>query len=522
MPPRETPVLIVGAGPVGLTAALVLSQLRTPCRIIDKSMSPTDISKALVIWRRSLQCLDPFLPMETFLENHSAVRGVNFFSDGKQRAHLLFAEDGRGDPPGVFIPQYDTEKILIDALASHDVTVERDVELQSFQHGEDGVTVTLGKGNETETVQVPWLLACDGGHSTVRKKLGLSFPGESTNRRWLIADVGIQEETRMDELMIETAAQGAVACFPIGPQRWRIICDDGLVEEDAQLAPVTLEQIQQVLSERTSWGWHLTESFWLSEFRVNERQVEQYRHGRIFLAGDAAHVHSPAGGQGMNTGIQDAINLAWKLAMVHAGKAPEALLNTYQAERHPVGAMVVKGTAALMRNWSKTGHVARGVRSILVPLATSIGPVRRKIIGMLTEDSVSYREGPLAGIRREHASHGPGDGFPDRLVSVSGLPSSSTCLLRDVGPTVVIFGEQCDLGSLSFGLEGNGLPIAIKRVGPGGDAEDPKGALAHAMGLTDGGMVLVRPDGVIAAVGDTVAELSAWCQDRLMPASMAW
>ncbi|MEE2906742.1 MAG: FAD-dependent monooxygenase, partial [Planctomycetota bacterium] len=381
--------------------------------------------------------------------------------------------------------------------------------------------VTLQHHGESETQQVSWLLGCDGGHSIVRKHLGLSFPGETMDRRWLLADIGIEESIPMDELRVETAPQGAVACFPISSHRWRVICDAGPIEEGAEPQPVTLEQIQEIMRERTSWGWTIREAFWLTEFHVNERQVEQYRHGRVFLAGDAAHVHSPAGGQGMNTGMQDAINLAWKLAMVQGGQAPEALLDTYQAERHPIGAMVVKGSATLIRNATRTSRMARGVRSFLIPLATSIGPVRRKLVGMLTEDNVTYRDGPLAGIRRSHVSHGPGDGFPDRFISMNGQEMSSTHLLRNAGPTVVVFGDDQDLSGLTFGFDGKGMPVVKKRVGSGGDAEDSEGVLARTLGLHDGGLVLVRPDGVIAAVGQEAGELQAWCQDRLLSEVMA-
>ena len=242
----ETPILIVGAGPVGLTAALVLSHLDTPFRIVDKSQSPTDISKALVLWRRSLQCLDSYLPIENILDGHNVAAGLRLYSGGKPMVDISFAEEGRGEPPAVFIPQYDTEKILIDAIEASGAPVERGVELTGYEAHDDGVSVTLQHDGGSETHQVSWLIGCDGGHSTVRKHLGISFPGETMNRRWLLADIGIEESMPMDELRIDTAPQGAVACFPISARRWRVICDAGPIEEGAEPQPVTLEQIRRL------------------------------------------------------------------------------------------------------------------------------------------------------------------------------------------------------------------------------------------------------------------------------------
>ena len=522
METRDSTVLIVGAGPVGLTVALVLSHFDVPFRIIDKSHESSDISKALVIWRRSLQCLNPFLSMDRIRKGHQTANGVRLYSKGRNVAFVSFEDAGRGDPPAVMIPQYDTERLLLEMLDNRGIEVDRGVELVEFSQDREGVRAILDQNGSRSEHGHAWMIGCDGGHSSVRKQLDVPFPGETDNRRWLLADVEIEQASASGEILIETSPEGLVACFPIAENRWRVFCDAGSVDQGLESEPVTLDRIQAILDDRTSWGWRLLQAFWLSAYHINERQVDEYRHGRIFLAGDAAHVHSPAGGQGMNTGIQDAINLAWKLAMVHHGQAPETLLETYHAERHPIGAMVVKGSALLMKNASHTGVIARGIRSVLVPLASSITPIRRKLIGMLTEDHVNYREGPLAGIRHGDLVHSSGDGFPDRLIKVDGKICSSTCLLSNPGPTIILLGEGIDVSGVSFGYESASMPITIRRVAPGESAEDESGLLARSLGLHDGGAVLVRPDGVIAAVGTTVQPLQAWCHDRLLANRMPY
>jgi hypothetical protein len=214
----------------------------------------------------------------------------------------------------------------------------------------------------------------------------------------------------------------------------------------------------------------------------------------------------------MNTGIQDAANLAWKIALVERGAAGEALVATYDAERHPVGAMVLRASGLMLRGTMVTG-LARAVRDAVLPLALSLHPVRRKMAGFLSEDAITYRDGPLAdgsGAPRHARS---GDAFPDAPVLLAdGAPGSSYRLLRGAQATVLLMGRAAEGGAPDELGEG-GFPIAVRRVGPGLDADDPEGRLAAALGIDDG-VVLLRPDGVIATVG-TADGARAWMRDRL-------
>ncbi|MCH2134397.1 MAG: FAD-dependent oxidoreductase [Phycisphaerales bacterium] len=506
------PILVVGGGPVGLTTALMLSRHGVAVRIIESLPEPSPYSKALAFWRRTLLTLDPVLPIEHVAEGHREIRGVRICADFKPLGEVSFAQDDRGIVPGLFVPQYDTERLLLEALSARDVQLERSTTLRSFEADDDGVWASLqGPGGE-ERIRTPWLVGCDGGHSSIRHVLGLSFPGDTKNRRWLLGDIRINEDEGLHQIIVETSAKGTVAMFPMGPNHWRLMADGGPVQDGEPPTTVDLETMQDIVNTRTSRHWTITSADWLTEFRINERQVDNYVHGRVLLAGDAAHVHSPAGGQGMNTGMQDAANLAWKIAVWAKGGADDSLLQTYQAERHPIGHSVVKNSSMMMRAATPTNSFVRGLRSLVIPMALGIDPLRQKIVASLTEDTVTYRHGPLAGARRSHVTHGPGDGFPDQLIDFGGTNRPATDLLRNPHATLVVFGPDQSLPPITMGAGGAGLEVTVRRVGDGGDATDAGGRLAAALGLDASGLVLVRPDGIIAVTSEDIGEVQAWCE----------
>ena len=252
--------------------------------------------------------------------------------------------------------------------------------------------------------------------------------------------------------------------------------------------------MQEVLDRRTDLGWKVASSHWTSDFGVNERQVEQYVHGRVLLAGDAAHVHSPAGGQGMNTGIQDAANLAWKLALVHRGAAGAGLLATYHAERHPVGAAVLRQSGAMLQASMVDGPLGF-VRDHLAPVALSIPALRDRFVAFLTEEAVSYRDGPLAdGSGHRHGVRS-GDGWP---------------LSPGARAELVLLGDAADSDAPAhFGGPG-GFPLTVTRA-----VTDDH--VAETIG-SDTGAVLVRPDGAVASVADHAHTVTEWMSANLRPA----
>src|SRR5260370_10179071 len=236
------------------------------------------------------------------------------------------------------IPQADTERVLDEFMNRLGVKIERTVELTRFIASNDKVVSTLRRADGTEEItETSWLIGCDGAHSTVRNQLGMEFHGDKSLINWILADIHLEDVPRMPEIHVVWHSDGLLAMFPIAEDRYRVIADVGVVPENSgPSAEPTLAEVQAILDRRFPGGVRATDPIWLSSFRINERKVTDYRAGRVFLAGDAAHVHSPAGGQGMNTGMQDACNLAWKLGLGVRGIGSESLLGSYSAERSPI------------------------------------------------------------------------------------------------------------------------------------------------------------------------------------------
>lgn len=368
----------------------------------------------------------------------------------------------------------------------------------------DGVRCQLETPEGPETVHCRWLIDCEGAHSVARHQLQLDFPGESMPRRWLLGDVQIEAKTDPNETMVVNSSAGMVALFPVGETRWRIIADGGSASTEQPRRDPSEQELQRILAERTGLDWKITQSFWRSEFRVSERQVESYVHGRVVLAGDAAHIHSPAGGQGMNTGIQDATNLAWKIALIEQDAAGPSLIETYQQERHPIGEAVLKTTGRMLKAGMLTNPFAVQLRNLALHVGMSLKFIRQHLTDFLTEESVSLRGSSLCGPGLANAQIQPGDMFPDCAITVAGKTVPATQLLRGSQASCVIFGTV-DLTGLPerFGASGKGFPLTVIQTGLGTEVTD-LAELMHAFGLKQPGLTLVRPDGVVAAVGTDI------------------
>ena len=325
-------VLVVGAGPVGLTMAAELARYGVGVRIVDKAAQRTDKSKAMVLWSRTLELIDRMGCGAAFVDAGLKARGANIIAGATTIAHVGFEGLETPHPYALMLPQSDTERLLEQHLNALGVEVERQVELTRFVADEDAATAFLRRpdGRE-EKLDVDWMIGCDGAHSVVRHGLGVEFEGDTLVTGWILADLHLAGGAAPpDEIEIYWHADGVLLMFPIAPGRYRVIADVGDVKAGEHPSEPTLEEVQALIDRRGPGGIKATAPVWLSPFRINERKVADYRAGRVFLAGDAAHIHSPAGGQGMNTGMQDAFNLAWKLALVCRGLAnPEPLLSSY-------------------------------------------------------------------------------------------------------------------------------------------------------------------------------------------------
>ena len=389
-------VLIAGAGPVGMTMANELARRGISVRVVDKAPARTDKSKALVLWSRTLELLDDAGYVNGFLSAGMRAHGATISTGREIVARVAFDSIDSRYPFALMIPQNETERVLDEHLVARGVTVERPVELTGFRDTGSGIEATLKKaGGEAETVSADWLIGCDGAHSAVRHGLGLSFEGSTMQSDWALADGFIAGLEPKDRIHIFWHRDGILAFFPIVGDRWRVICDLGVAEGEGHRADPTLEEIQVLLGRRSGRELVMSNPYWLACFRINERKVRDYRKGRVFLAGDAAHIHSPAGGQGMNTGMQDAFNLAWKLALVIQGSAAPALLDSYSPERSAVGDRVLRNAGRLTEAAIVRNPIAQGLRNAIVRFATGFPLIQHKIADQLTEMDIGYPDSPL-------------------------------------------------------------------------------------------------------------------------------
>jgi 2-polyprenyl-6-methoxyphenol hydroxylase-like FAD-dependent oxidoreductase len=404
------PVLIVGAGPVGLIMAAELARYRVPVRIVDKASTRTDKSKALAVWARTLELLDRAGCAEAFAAAGLKTEAVGIHSGNEVIARITFDDVVSPFKYLLMIPQSETERLLEMHLASLGGKVERSTELTEFIDTGDGVSCTVRHSDDqSETIEASWLIGCDGAHSVVRRTLGMAFEGDTLSTNFIIADVHVAGfAIPPNELAIFWHQDGVVVFFPISPGRYRIIADIG---SNPRHDP-TFEEVQAIVDRRGPGGATLSDPIWLSGFGVNERKVKDYRAGRVFLAGDAAHIHSPAGGQGMNTGMQDAFNLAWKLALVEQGQAGPWLLDSYSVERSAVAEQILSDSGRMTSISMIRNHLAQNLRSFFAHQIFGISAVQHAIADRLSEITIGYPNSPLnAGFAKGLHGSQPGQRF---------------------------------------------------------------------------------------------------------------
>jgi 2-polyprenyl-6-methoxyphenol hydroxylase-like FAD-dependent oxidoreductase len=465
-------VLIAGAGPVGLTLANEMARHGVPVRIVDKAPSATDKSKALVLWSRTLELFDDAGYAAPFMPSGFQVHGAQISNGKDVVARVTLDSIDSRFPYALMIPQCDTERVLEERLAQHGVKVERSTELLVFADKGNAVEATLKKPDgSSETLSADWLVGCDGAHSAVRHGLGFAFEGTTMDSQWMLADGHVAGLAPKDKLHIFWHRDGILAFFPIIGDRFRVIADAGTAGEGQRPDP-SLEEINTMLAHRATPGVVMSDPFWLACFRINERKVKNYSKGRVFLAGDAAHIHSPAGGQGMNTGMQDAFNLAWKLALVIEGSARPGLLDSYSPERTAVGNRVLKNAGRLTEAAIVRNPVLQGIRNTVGKFATGFPFVQHKIANQLSELDIGYPESPLT-VKNGHVANGPksGERWPDRLPA-----GAAGAKFTALGPAEVVAA----------------LAAKFPRLVLPAPAQDP----THKTALR-----LIRPDGYVAYAG---------------------
>ena len=408
----DSQVLVVGAGPTGLLLAAQLMARGIRTRIIDKAPSPVLEAKALGVGARTLEVLDVMGLSDAFIERGHRVRRFHVYSGQRNLAVLDLARNGSPYGFVLMLPQNETEMLLRARVRELGGIVEYGVELVHVAEDGSAVNATLRDlaGRETGTIS-DYLVGCDGAHSRVRHELGLAFEGQPYPQDWLVADVSLEGAGREDEIHVFFRSEGLpLYCLPMRKHRWRVVMPNA---GDRGGKPPSFEEIQHLLAQRAPSRMVASDPGRLTCFRTQIRSTTTYRRGRILLAGDAVHIHSPAGGQGMNTGIMDAHNLAWKLALVADGRASDRLLDTYQEERLPVAGNVLGLSDAIVRWHSMSHPVKRALRDALVPSITRLPAVQRAAAQRLSQISVAYPFSPLNQPDRGRRGPKPGERVPD-------------------------------------------------------------------------------------------------------------
>jgi 2-polyprenyl-6-methoxyphenol hydroxylase-like FAD-dependent oxidoreductase len=514
--------LIVGAGPTGLALAAQLRSFGVPFRIVERSLDRTHESRALAVQARTLEILDGLGLADALVGRGSISTRVVIHLGARPVASATLAGIGAEDtryPFILFISQAETERVLVDHLSGSGVVIERGVELVRLESLEQLVTCVLRHpGGREEHVRVDYLVGCDGAHSFVRREAGFSFEGGSYPQEFVLGDVEADGPLERGAINSFAGEGGAAMFFPLGsPATWRVIAiaagarqgspgADGPPEET-----LTLEELQSIVAIPTQGSVRVRDPIWLTHFRLHHRQISHYRQGRVFLAGDAAHIHSPVGGQGMNTGIQDAWNLGWKLALTLRGVAADRLLESYESERWPVGRFLLRYTdrvfSVFLRGMSG-GRFASWARRVVIPQVLprlfAPGRLRSAVFGFISELRIHYRRGPAIteGRPRLHRGARAGDRLPDAAVSVDGRRTSLHRAV--VGPhlSLLLCGnpQAWEGAGLSELAERKAGVVKIHRLTTEpfpGALLDEGGALA-LLGVSDPAQFLVRPDGYIA------------------------
>ncbi|HYV48623.1 MAG TPA: FAD-dependent monooxygenase [Myxococcaceae bacterium] len=476
-------VLIAGAGPTGLVLAHWLARAGVRLRLIDKAAEPGTTSRALGVQARTLELYRQLGLDEVAVSAGTPFKGINLWVRGQHVGHVEIGDMGVGLSPYPYmltLPQDLHERLLIDQLRPLGVEVERGVDLLGYEETADRVRARVRRpdGSEEE-IEAAYLAGCDGARSKVRHAMGATFEGGTYERMFYVADVEMHGPMDNHELHVALDEADLIAVFPMkGDHKARLI---GTVRQEAGERPdPTWEDVSPSVLERLRLT--VDRVNWFSTYRVHHRVTDRFRKGRVFLAGDAAHIHSPAGGQGMNTGIGDAVNLAWKLAEVIAGRAATSLLDTYEPERIAFARRLVATTDFAFSFASRSGPLARRIRlqvaPRLFPLLFRSESVRRLVFLTVSQTRIRYRQSALSE-GRAGAVHGG-----DRLPWVAALDNFRPLTSRSW--QVHVYGDAAP--ALAERCAALGVPLHRFDWHPDADRA----------GLRRSALYLVRPDGYVA------------------------
>jgi 2-polyprenyl-6-methoxyphenol hydroxylase-like FAD-dependent oxidoreductase len=547
----NTDVIIAGAGPTGLMAALLLHKCGISLRIFDKGEQQAHESRAFALQARSLELMLGLGIADEFIHAGLISPGLKLYVNNNLAATMPIDDIGDTDSPYSFVlmlPQSHIEKIMIEHLAKAGINIERNSELTGITQADESVTVTINQQGQARQFNAKYVIGADGAHSKVRDVLGLSFAGSAYPQNFMLADCKISWPLEYSFIKLFMRKHFLGIYFPIkGTEYGRVISvnpDTGNEQDSAQsklattAEPLSLPEVEKAFQEATGSDVKLSDPIWVARYRIHHRSVNKYREGRVFVAGDAAHIHSPAGGQGMNTGLQDAANLAWKIALSVKRHGSDELLDTYNAERWPVGQKLLHFTDRLFSGVSSQNAVKTALRNFFVPLimktVTHFRPCRKRAFNFISELGIRYHKNPF--VQDNLTKHS--GGFSAKLSAGHRAPNAIYKRNQDVFSlinnyefNVLALSKQAlsesKINEIAAGLaalpKDIGLPLHTHFIAHSLIGETDKFMQAEInqvfenYGLSNAnpfGLFLVRPDGYIAYRSDqlSIATLANFCE----------
>lgn len=500
-------VLVVGAGPSGLTIAIELARRGIPVRLVDRAPAANTETRALGMQARTLELFERHGITDDLLTNGLRAERFHVFSEGRRILRADF-----GDLPSVYpfllmIPQHKVEAILAARLAGLGLTIERRTVLEDLNQSCGKVTVTLSHEGRDETADFDWVIGADGAHSTVRRLLGVGFLGSSFEETFAVADLRVDWPYPHEEFFAFLNRGRFAAFFPMLGGWHRVAIAQPITGSDP-VARITTAQLQSSLTDVVSGRAAIEEVRQAGLFRINQRRAAHHRCGNVFLVGDAAHIHSVIGAQGMNTGIQDAMNLGWKLAEVVRGSAGPSLLDTYAVERVPVAERLVKGTRRITQLTLLRSRPGTFARRLVAPRLLGRPSIQTVLTRAISQIDVSYHDekGSSPADRAD-----VGDRAPDAAVARSGRDRARIHrLFHPSAFTLLSFGISADRVAAALDVHTERVRMITLAL------DDPSVGRYDVRQPT---VILVRPDGYIAARGDLTAIRSHL--DQLFPAGVA-
>lgn len=509
---RNLSVLIVGAGPTGLMMACELARHGVSFRIIDKKPGPTQGSNATWIQTRTLEIFNSIGIIDQFIKTGHQCKAINFYEKGVQLSTILLNQIDSMYPFILMVPQNETERLLIKKLNEYNIVVERSSELIDIKQSSKDVLSSIRKSNgDIEIVRSSWLIACDGANSTVRSISQINFSGEELTEQFMVADAQMDSHFPTNEINV-FFDKGSIfperatlfSAFPYGKKQYRLSANLYLSHPRQSY---TEHEVKEVVNERTYENYTVNSVSWVSPFWIHGKIVNRMRDNLIFLAGDAAHIHSPAGGQGMNTGIQDAYNLAWKLSLVIKKQATINILDSYQIERYVVDKNIVNQTEYLTKMMIYNKSFFSKLKQFSQKISKSPG-FSKRIGNELTQLNIKYKKSPIIDYKTRASKKLPRQG--ERITSILiNNPNFSSIFNHPLHTIILFLGQNPSKSTLTkiitlykrlnkkFMKKAKIFIITQERIAKKGFISDLSGILHERYHILKPIIYIVRPDNYV-------------------------